>query len=66
MLNKTGDKRQSETLFLAMLDLRSSIVQSVFDCRISGVIKVKCIEQELVNLETGKVIYLSTILLISW
>ena len=32
----TGDKWQSNTLFLAVL-VRSSIVKSVFDCRLSGV-----------------------------
>ena len=35
-----GDKWQSKTLFLAMFDPRSLIVKSVFDCRISGVLKV--------------------------
>ena len=32
----TGDKWQLKTLFLAILDLHSSIVKSVFDCRLSG------------------------------
>ena len=32
-----GDIRQSKTLFIAIFDSRSSIVKSVFDCRISGV-----------------------------
>ena len=32
-----GDKWQSKTLFLASFDPRSSIVKSVFDCRLSGV-----------------------------
>ena len=32
----TGDKWQLKTLFLAILDPRSSIVKSVFDCRLSG------------------------------
>ena len=34
----TVDKWQSKTLFLAILDPRSSIVMSVFDCRLPGVI----------------------------
>ena len=33
----TGDNWQSKTLFLAILYPRSSIVKSVFDCRLSGV-----------------------------
>ena len=33
----TGDKWQSETLFLAIFDPRSSIAKSVFDCRLPGV-----------------------------
>ena len=32
----TGDKWQSKTLFLAIVDPRSSIFKSVFDCRLSG------------------------------
>ena len=35
----TGDKKQSKTLFLAICDPRSSIVKSIFDWRLSGVIK---------------------------
>ena len=35
---QTGDKWQSKTLFLAIFDPRSSIVKSVLDCRLSGVI----------------------------
>ena len=35
----TGDKWQSKTLFPAICDPRSSIVQSVFDCRLSDMIK---------------------------
>ena len=35
----TGDKWQSKTLFLAIFFPRSSIVNSVFDCRLSGVVK---------------------------
>ena len=35
----TGDKWQSKTLFLAIVDPRSSILKSVFDCRLSGVNK---------------------------
>ena len=31
----TGDKLQSKILFLAIYDPRSSIVKSVFDCRLS-------------------------------
>ena len=34
----TGDKWQSITLFVAIFDPRSSIVKSVFDCRLSGVL----------------------------
>ena len=34
----TGDKWQSKTLFLSIFDPRSSIVDRVFDCRLSGVI----------------------------
>ena len=33
----TGDKWQSKTLFLSIFDPRSSIVDSVFDCRLPGV-----------------------------
>ena len=33
----TGDKWQSNTLFQAVFDPRSSIVKSVFDCRLTGV-----------------------------
>ena len=33
----TGNKWQPKTLFLAIFDPRSSIVKSVFDCRLSGV-----------------------------
>ena len=36
----TGDKWQSKTLFLAIFDPCSSIVKSVFDCRLSGVISL--------------------------
>ena len=32
-----GDKWQSKTLFLSIFNPRSSIVDSVFDCRLSGV-----------------------------
>ena len=35
----TGDKWQSKTLFPAICDPRSSIVQTVFDCRLSDMIK---------------------------
>ena len=35
-----GDKKQSKTLFLAIFDLRSSIVKSVFDCRLPGVMSL--------------------------
>ena len=34
----TGDKWQSKTLFLAILDPRSSIVKSVFDCRLPSLL----------------------------
>ena len=33
-----GDKWQSKTPFLSIFDLRSSIVDNVFDCRLSGVV----------------------------
>ena len=33
-----GDKCQSKTLFLAIFYLHLSIVKSVFDCRLSGVL----------------------------
>ena len=35
----TGNNWQSKTLFLAICDTGSSIVQSVFDCRLSGMLK---------------------------
>ena len=34
----TGDKWQSKTLFLSIFDLRSWIVDYVFDCRLPGVL----------------------------
>ena len=34
----TGDKWQSKTLFITIFDVHSSIVDSVFDCRLSRVI----------------------------
>ena len=34
---QSGDKLQLKTLFLAIFDQHSSIVKSVFDCRLSGV-----------------------------
>ena len=34
----TGDKWQSKTLFLAIFDPCSSIVKSIFNCRLSGVL----------------------------
>ena len=37
----TGDKWQSKTLFLALFDPRASIVKSIFDCRLSGVMIAK-------------------------
>ena len=33
-----GDKLQSKTLFLAIFDPRSSVVKTVFDCRLSHVV----------------------------
>ena len=36
----TGDKWQSKTLFLLIFDLRSLIVKSIFNCRLS-VVKIK-------------------------
>ena len=35
----TGDKWQSKTLFLSIFDPHLFIVDSVFDCRLPGVIK---------------------------
>ena len=35
----TGDKWQSKTLFLLIFYPRSSIVHSVFDCRVPGVVQ---------------------------
>ena len=35
-----GNKWQSKTLFLANIDQRSLVVQSVFDCRLPGVMVV--------------------------
>ena len=34
---QTGDKWESKTLFLSIFDLRLSIVDNVFDCRLHGV-----------------------------
>ena len=34
----SGDKWQSKTLFLAIFDPLSSIVNSIFDCHLSGVL----------------------------
>ena len=34
----TGDKWQSKKLFQSNFDPRSSIVKSIFDCRLSGVV----------------------------
>ena len=36
---QSGDKWQSKILFLSIFDPCSSIVQSVFDCRLRGVCK---------------------------
>ena len=36
----TGDKWQSKKLFLAIFDPRSSIIMSVFDCRLPSVVTV--------------------------
>ena len=36
-ITPTDDKWQSNTLFLAIFDPRSSIVKSVYDCRLPGV-----------------------------
>ena len=50
----TGDKWQSKTLFLASFDPCSSIVKSVCDCRLSGVVTVtlyrtvKCILKKFI------------------
>ena len=35
----TGDKWQSKTLFLSIFGPRSLIVDSIFDCRLTGVVK---------------------------
>ena len=40
VFDPTGDKWQSKAPFLATFDPRSSIVKSVFDCRLPGVNKV--------------------------
>ena len=37
----TGDKWQLKTLFISIFDARSSIVDSVFDCRLPGVFMIK-------------------------
>ena len=37
----TGDKWQSKTLYLAIFDPRSSIVKSVYDCRLSCVDRLR-------------------------
>ena len=39
MCRPTDDNWQSKTLILAICDPRSSIVQSVFDCQLSDMIK---------------------------
>ena len=36
----TGNKWQSKTLFLVIFDQRLSIVKSIFDCRLPGVMSV--------------------------
>ena len=38
----TGENLQLKVLFLPIFDPRSSIVKSVYDCRLSGVV-LKCI-----------------------
>ena len=38
IFRQLGDKWQSKTLFLAIFDPHPSIVKSVFDCRLTGVI----------------------------
>ena len=38
----TGDKLHSKTLFLLIFGPRSSIVKSVFDCRLPGVVPRRC------------------------
>ena len=38
----TGDKWQSKTLFISIFDLRSSIVDDVFDCLLPGVRQCIC------------------------
>ena len=43
----TGDKWQSKTLLLAIFDPRSSIVKSVFDCRLPRVTLFQTSEDRL-------------------
>ena len=43
----SGDKWQLKTLFLAILDLRLSIVQSVLDCRLPVVTNVRFLMESL-------------------
>ena len=43
---RTGDKWPSKTLFLSIFDRCSSIVDSVFDCRLPGVIIVIPVQED--------------------
>ena len=50
-----GDKWQSKTLFLTIFDSRSSIVNSVFDCRISGMLlALVIVDMNCLSLNTGE------------
>ena len=50
-----GDKWQSKTLFLAIFDPHSSIVKSLFDCRLPGVKMLVYLPWQIYvqNLSTG-------------
>ena len=54
MCRPTGDKWQSKTLFLLIFDMRSLIVDYVFDCHLPGVI-----------IQKGKICTLTTHIVIS-
>ena len=57
-----GDKLQSNTLFLSIFDPRSSIVKSVFDCRLSGVVKwfYYCIILCMIQFEVSSVLIVNS------
>ena len=50
----TGDKWQSKTLFLAHFGPRSSIVKSIFDCRLPGVEKANDTGRQSVLMNFGR------------